>query len=76
MQASILTDLLLPLAIGIVMLGLGLSLTIEDFRRVARYPLAVGFGLFLQVLLLQRELALPEGHLSLQAATSHLLKLC
>lgn len=52
MQASILTDLLLPLAIGIVMLGLGLSLTIEDFRRVARYPLAVGFGLFLQVLLL------------------------
>lgn len=52
MQASILTDLLLPLAIGIVMLGLGLSLTIDDFRRVARYPLAVGFGLFLQVLLL------------------------
>lgn len=52
MQGSILTDLLLPLAIGIVMLGLGLSLTIEDFRRIARYPLAVGFGLFLQVLLL------------------------
>jgi BASS family bile acid:Na+ symporter len=52
MQGSIVTDLLLPLAIGIVMLGLGLSLTIEDFRRVVRYPLAVGFGLFLQVLLL------------------------
>jgi BASS family bile acid:Na+ symporter len=52
MQGSILTDLLLPLAIGIVMFGLGLSLTIEDFRRTARYPLAVGFGLFLQVLLL------------------------
>lgn len=52
MQGSIVTDLLLPLAIGIVMLGLGLSLTIGDFRRIARYPLAVGFGLFLQVLLL------------------------
>jgi len=52
MQASILTDLLLPLAIGIVMFGLGLSLTIADFRRIARYPLAVGFGLFLQVMLL------------------------
>lgn len=52
MQATILTDLLLPLAIGIVMLGLGLSLTLEDFRRVARYPLAVGFGLFLQIVLL------------------------
>ena len=31
---------------------------------------------FLQVLLLQMELTLPEGHLSLQAATLHLLKLC
>ncbi|WP_332685010.1 bile acid:sodium symporter family protein [Bosea sp. (in: a-proteobacteria)] len=52
MQASILTDLLLPLAIGIIMFGLGLSLTLDDFRRVARYPLAVGSGLFLQALLL------------------------
>jgi BASS family bile acid:Na+ symporter len=52
MQASILTDLLLPLSIGIIMFGLGLSLTMEDFRRVARYPLAVGFGLLLQVVLL------------------------
>jgi BASS family bile acid:Na+ symporter len=52
MQASILTDLLLPLSIGIIMFGLGLSLTMEDFKRVARYPLAVGFGLFLQVVLL------------------------
>jgi BASS family bile acid:Na+ symporter len=52
MQASILTDLLLPLSIGIIMFGLGLSLTMDDFRRVARYPLAVGFGLFLQVVLL------------------------
>ncbi len=52
MQASILTDLLLPLSIGIIMFGLGLSLTMEDFKRVARYPLAVGGGLFLQVILL------------------------
>lgn len=52
MQASILTDLLLPLSIGIIMFGLGLSLTWEDFRRVARYPFAVGFGLLLQILLL------------------------
>jgi BASS family bile acid:Na+ symporter len=52
MQASILTDLLLPLSIGIIMFGLGLSLTVEDFKRVARYPFAVGFGLFLQVVLL------------------------
>ena len=52
MQASILTDLLLPLSIGIIMFGLGLSLTVEDFKRVARYPFAVGFGLLLQVVLL------------------------
>jgi BASS family bile acid:Na+ symporter len=52
MQASILTDLLLPVALGIVMFGLGLSLTLDDFRRVARYPLAVGFGLLLQVVIL------------------------
>ncbi len=52
MQASILTDLLLPLSIGIIMFGLGLSLTWEDFRRVARYPFAVGFGLLLQIILL------------------------
>jgi BASS family bile acid:Na+ symporter len=52
MQASILTDLLLPLSIGIIMFGLGLSLTVEDFKRVARYPLAVGGGLFLQIILL------------------------
>jgi BASS family bile acid:Na+ symporter len=52
MQASILTDLLLPLAIGIIMFGLGLSLTWDDFKRVARYPFAVGFGLFLQIILL------------------------
>jgi BASS family bile acid:Na+ symporter len=52
MQASILTDLLLPLSIGIIMFGLGLSLTWDDFKRVARYPFAVGFGLFLQVVLL------------------------
>ena len=52
MQASILTDLLLPLSIGIIMFGLGLSLTIDDFKRVARYPFAVGFGLFLHVVLL------------------------
>lgn len=52
MQASILTDLLLPVSIGIIMFGLGLSLTVEDFKRVARYPLAVGGGLFLQIVLL------------------------
>ncbi|KUL97435.1 bile acid:sodium symporter [Bosea sp. WAO] len=62
MQASILTDLLLPLSIGIIMFGLGLSLTLDDFRRVARYPLAVGSGLTLQVVIL------PLGALAIALA--------
>lgn len=52
MQASLLTNLLLPLALGVIMLGLGMGLTLDDFRRVARYPRAVLTGLFLQVLIL------------------------
>jgi BASS family bile acid:Na+ symporter len=52
MQASLLTNLLLPLALGVIMLGLGMGLTLADFRRVARYPRAVLTGLVLQVILL------------------------
>jgi len=52
MQASLLTNLLLPLALGVIMLGLGMGLTLADFRRVARYPRAVLTGLVLQVMLL------------------------
>ena len=48
MQASLLTNLLLPLALGVIMFGLGLGLAPDDFRRVARYPRAVLVGLFLQ----------------------------
>lgn len=49
MQSSLLSNVLLPLALGVIMFGLGLGLTTEDFRRVARYPRAVLAGLFLQV---------------------------
>ncbi len=52
MEASLLTNLLLPLALGIVMLGLGLGLTLADFRRVATMPRAVIIGLGAQVVLL------------------------
>ena len=52
MQTSILTAVVLPLALGIIMLGLGLSLTWADFRRVAQMPRAVLIGLGVQVLLL------------------------
>jgi len=52
MQSSTLTTVLLPLALGIIMLGLGLSLTIADFKRVVVYPRAVLIGLVCQMLLL------------------------
>lgn len=52
MQSTLLTNLFLPLALGVLMLGLGLGLTTEDFRRIARYPRAVVTGLVLQILVL------------------------
>ena len=44
MQNSVFTVVLLPLALAIVMLGMGLSLVPEDFRRITRYPRAVAVG--------------------------------
>jgi len=52
MESSILNVVLLPLALAIIMLGLGLSLTIDDFKRVVKYPKAVVIGLFSQMILL------------------------
>lgn len=44
--------MLLPLALAIVMLGMGLSLVPEDFGRIMRFPKAVAVGSACQVLLL------------------------
>jgi len=44
--------LFLPIALGIVMIGLGLHLTLADFRRVATAPRAVVVALSVQTLLL------------------------
>ena len=52
MTASPLLTAFLPLALGIIMLGLGLSLTLADFARVVKYPKPVVVGLVCQILLL------------------------
>jgi bile acid:Na+ symporter, BASS family len=52
MQSSVLTAVMLPVALGIIMLGLGLSLTLADFKRVVLYPKAVIVGLACQMLIL------------------------
>ncbi len=49
---SALTTVGLPIALGIIMFGLGLSLTPDDFRRVARHPRAVAVALACQLLVL------------------------
>jgi bile acid:Na+ symporter, BASS family len=43
---------LVPLVLGVIMFGLGLSLSIDDFKRVVLYPKAVFIGLFCQMILL------------------------
>ncbi|MBL7253099.1 bile acid:sodium symporter family protein [Paractinoplanes lichenicola] len=49
---SPLTTVGLPVALGIIMLGLGLGLTVADFWRVVAYPRAALIALGCQVLLL------------------------
>lgn len=52
MEQSLLTAVFLPLALGIIMLGLGLSLSIADFTRIFQYPKAALIGLGCQMLVL------------------------
>ena len=49
---SALTTVGLPLALAIIMFGLGLDLTVADFKRVGRAPKAVAVALACQVVLL------------------------
>ena len=52
MQDSILTAVFLPLALAFIMLGMGLGLTIKDFRNIFMYPKAMVLGLTNQLILL------------------------
>ena len=52
MTADPLLTFFLPAALGIIMLGLGLSLSLGDFARVAKFPKPVLIGLACQLLLL------------------------
>ncbi|MFC7430661.1 MULTISPECIES: bile acid:sodium symporter family protein [unclassified Agrococcus] len=49
---SVMTTVGLPVALGIIMLGLGLGLTVGDFARVTRQPRAVLVALACQLLVL------------------------
>ncbi|WP_347455745.1 bile acid:sodium symporter family protein [Acinetobacter thermotolerans] len=51
MDSGIIT-ILLPLALAVIMMGLGLELTLKDFARVSRHPKAVLIALCCQLILL------------------------
>lgn len=52
MEDSILTSTILPAALALIMFGMGLSLTLLDFKRITKYPKAVFIGVFNQLILL------------------------
>lgn len=52
MQDSVLLTTGLPIALAIIMFGLGLSLTVQDFVRVARWPKAAVLALACQLFIL------------------------
>lgn len=45
MEDSLFATLLLPIALAVIMTSLGMSLTVDDFRRVVVYPRGVSIGL-------------------------------
>jgi len=52
METNLITELLLPLSLGIVMLGMGFSLVPNDFKRIALYPKAAAIGIVNQTIIL------------------------
>lgn len=52
MDAQFATTVALPIALMIIMFGLGLSLTLDDFKGVVRFPKPIFIGLLCQMLIL------------------------
>jgi BASS family bile acid:Na+ symporter len=52
MEQNILTTFLLPASLFIIMLGLGLALQTDDFKRIIKYPRAIFIGIANQMILL------------------------
>ncbi len=52
MQSNIISSVFLPLALSIIMLGLGLSLTVQDFKRIFSNPKSILIGSLTQLILL------------------------
>lgn len=50
--AALISKVLLPVSLGIIMLGMGMTLITSDFTRIIKYPKAVLIGLTNQLILL------------------------
>jgi len=50
MESSFVTQILLPIALFIIMMGMGLSLVPADFKRIILFPKAVATGIILKLL--------------------------
>ncbi|MBT8143019.1 MAG: bile acid:sodium symporter family protein [Gammaproteobacteria bacterium] len=51
-MTSLLTETILPISLFFIMLGMGMTLLVDDFKRVLVYPKAVSIGIIGQLLLL------------------------
>lgn len=49
-ETNLIKNVFLPVSLGIIMFGMGLALTVADFRRVAAMPQAIAVGLAMQLL--------------------------
>lgn len=70
MEQSLLSAVFLPVALAVIMLGMGLSLALADFNRITSYPKAVMIGLLCQLLLLPAIALLIAVGLSLDPVLS------
>ena len=52
MEGGIVTDIIVPLCLAAMMVGLGVTLVPDDFRRVLVYPKSTALGLALQMIVL------------------------
>ena len=49
---TLVNSVIIPICLFLIMMGMGLTLVINDFKRVLKYPKAVGIGLTNQLILL------------------------
>lgn len=52
MEQSVITAVFLPLALAFIMMGMGLSLTLDDFQRILVAPKSIFIGLVAQIVFL------------------------